>query len=219
MNRCALRCVYDCMHIPFLILFALMPQQDLGAELRRQQQQLQDVQRQLRESQATLATIEQEQQALAKLSCSAELQLIGGDAVRTVSAGDAVAVRIGLFSTVSRPVDTCLPADIRMTVSYLDSDGALVCTGAIDRVAVQREPTQHIGMEIRPWNFFQFVWWRNQPPETNTGPVNLSCMNPNGVGQVLAAQLDRVVSVRIWTTVLPPGGGLSTVELALGLQR
>ncbi len=219
MNRCTVRCVNDFMHIPFLILFALLPQQDLGAELRRQQQQLQDVQRQLRESQATLATIEQEQQALAKLSCSAELQLIGGDALRTVSAGDAVAVRIGLFSTVSRPLDTCLPADIRMTVSYLDSDGALVCTGIIDRVAVQREPTQHIGMEIRPWNFFQFVWWRNQPPETNTGPISLTCMNPDGVGQVLAAQLDRVVSVRIWTTVLPPGGGLSTVELALGLQR
>ncbi len=185
----------------------------------RQQQQLLEVQRQLQESQATLDTIEQEQQALAKLSCAAELQSIGGDAVRTVSAGDAVAVRIDLFGTVSLPPDTCLPADIRMTVSYLDSNGTPICTGIIDRVAVQREPTQHIGMEIRPWNFTQFVWWRNQPLETNTGPVNLACMNPDGVGQVLAAQLERVVSVRIWTTVLPPGGGLSTVELALGLQR
>lgn len=207
------------MHILFPILFALFPQQELEAELRRQRQQLLEIQQQIRESQATIDTIEREQRALARPSCSAELQLVGGNAVRTVAAGDAVAVRIDLFSTVSRPRDTCLPADLRLTVSYLDSDGTLVCTGAIDRVAVQRAETQHIDLEIRPWNFTQFVWWRNQPRQTNTGPVNLSCMNPDGAAQVLAVQLERVESVRIWTTVLPPAGGLSTVELALGLTR
>ena len=103
--------------------------------------------------------------------------------------------------------------------AYLDPNDNLVCNGVVQNVAVQRALTQNINLEIWPWNFREFVWWRNEPPQTNSGPRAFFCFNPDGQAQVTPAQSERVVSVRIWTTVLPPGGGLSSTELQLDLQR
>ncbi len=209
-----------------LISIGALPQQTLESQLRQQQQllqeqrqELQELQRQVERSLNLLQEIRREQDAQEQTSCSAQIRWVGGAERRSVPPGDAVSVQLNLFSTVSRPSGNCLPAAVRMTASYLDANDNLVCTGVIQGVARQNSLTESINLEVRPWDFGNFVWWRNEPPQTNIGPKDLFCFNPDGQAQATRAQLERVVSVRIWTTVLPPGGGLSTAELQLDIQR
>ena len=209
-----------------ILLLGLFPQQSVESQLRQQQQlleaqqqQLGELRRQVDRSLSLLEEVRQEQDAQGQTSCSAQIRWVGGAERRSVAAGDSVAVQLNFFTTISRPGSNCLPAEVRLTVSYLDANDNLVCTGVIPDIATQDSETQSINLEIRPWNLGDFAWWRNEPPQTNSGPRDLFCFNPDGQAQATPAQLQRVASVKLWTTVLPPGGGLSTAELQLDLQR
>ena len=137
--------------------------------------------------------------------------------MRVPASASAVAP-LNLFSTVSRPLSACLPAEIRVAASYLDAAENLICTGIVENIAVQNNLTQSVNLDIRPWNVREFVRWRNEPPEVNSGPRRLVCLNPEGTAEVTSDDLGRVASAHIRATVLPANGGMSSVEIKLKLR-
>ena len=215
------------MYIPaFLAVAMFLQPQSLESQLQQQQrllqqqqQQLQQLQRQVDRSVELLEAVQQEHLEQPGPSCSAHIRSVTGADRRSVAPGDTVSVQLNLFSTVSQPRLNCLPAEVRVTVSFLDADENLVCSGAVENVAIQNSLTQNINLELWPWNLREFVWWRNEPPQTNSGPRAFFCQTPDGQAQATPGQLERVVAVRVWTTIFPPGGGLSSSELRLDLQR
>ena len=142
---------------------------------------------------------------------------MGANASGAVSA-EAV-VPINLYCTVSKPANTCLPAEVRVAASYLDAFDNLICSGVVENVATQSNFIQSVNLFIRPWNLQEFVRWRNEPPQTNSGFRRLSCVDPEGLAEVNNEALLRVRNVHIRITVLPLGGGISTVEANLSLKR
>ena len=150
--------------------------------------------------------------------CSVEVRRVSGPDQRKVPVNVAAVVPLNVFSTVSRPAEGCLPAEIRVTASYLDAADNLVCSGAVENIAIQTSLTQSVNLDIRPWNLREFVRWRNEPPQTNSGPKRLVCVNPEGTAETTTEELGRVTSARIRATILPAGGGMSTTEIQLNLR-
>jgi len=151
--------------------------------------------------------------------CTAEIRAVGSfDQKRVPVIGTAV-VPFNLFSVVTKPLDACLQAEVRVTASYLDANDTLVCSGVVENVATQTSLTESINLEIRPWNLREFVRWTNEPPQTNSGAKRLTCINVEGLSEVRSEELGRVTSVRVRATVLPKGGGMSTMEMQIVPQR
>src|SRR4030095_7473169 len=46
-------------------------------------------------------------------------------------------VNLNLFSTVSLPAGSCMPAEIRLMAAFYDSEQNLICSGVIEAVASQ----------------------------------------------------------------------------------
>jgi hypothetical protein len=150
--------------------------------------------------------------------CSVEVRRVSGPDQRKVPVNVAAVVPLNVFSTVSRPAEGCLPAEIRVTASYLDAADNLVCSGAVENIAIQTSLTQSVNLDIRPWNLREFVRWRNEPPPTNSGPKRLVCVNPEGTAETTTEELGRLTSARVRATILPAGGGMSTTEIQLNLR-
>jgi hypothetical protein len=208
----------------FLVLFE--PQQ-LEQQMLRQQQQLEQLSRQLDQQRQQLdrilGVLEEQSQARrseqkAQPLCSVEVLRANGADVRKVPLNVAAVVPLNLFSTVSRPTDGCLPAEVRITASYMDASDNLICSGTIDVIAIQNNLTQSINFDIRPWNLREFVRWRNEPSQVNSGAKRLVCMNPEGTAETTSEEMDRAASTRVRATVLAAGGGMSTAEIQLGLR-
>jgi len=87
----------------------------------------------------------------------------------------------------------------------------------VENIAFQDSLTQSVNLEIRPWNFREFVRWRNEPPQINSGSKRLVCLNPESTAEASSEDLERVSSARVRATVLPKGGGLSTTEVQVNL--
>ena len=145
--------------------------------------------------------------------CSAELRSHGSSDLKRVPMTATAVLPFELFSIVTKPQDVCLQAEVRVTASYLDGSDTLVCSGVVENVATQTSLTESINLEIRPWNLREFVRWRNEPPQTNSGAKRLTCINPDGLNEARSEELARVTSVRVRATVLPRSGGISTVEM------
>ena len=174
----------------------------------------------------TVAVLQQQQLELGRLvqmlqrsACSAEIRWVNGGEQKIVPSNSAAVVRLSLFSTISKPPDVCLPAEIRVTASYLDASGNLVCSGTIENLAIQNTLTGTINLDIRPWDLREFSRWRNEPPQTNSGAKRLVCMNAEGLAEVTSEEMARATSVRVRATALSAGGGVSTPEIELRLQR
>ena len=136
----------------------------------------------------------------------------------TVSGGEDVVVQISFFSAVSEPESECLPAQVQVSVSYVDAAGNLICSGVIEDVATQVVSTANINLHIRPWNMNEFARWANEPPRNNSGTHMLFCFSPDGQTEVSPTALALVSSLRLQTTVLPPRGGLATEEFVIQIQ-
>jgi hypothetical protein len=212
-------------------LFFLMPlqaQQQVEQQLQRQQLQMEQVYRQLetqRQQLERVLTVLERQGPPDRLEsqrplpvCSVEVRRVNGAEARKVPANAGAVVPLNLFSTVSRPADGCLPAEIRITASYIDASDNLVCSGTVESIAIQSALTQSINLEIRPWNFREFVRWKNEPPQSNSGPKRLVCLNSEGTAETTSEEFDRVFSARVRATILPAGGGMSTTEIQLNLR-
>jgi type II secretory pathway pseudopilin PulG len=190
-----------------------------------QQQQQQQIQDQLQRQQQQLEQIHQDLQKLrdsgagqAQSICSVEVRRVGGPDQRRVAANVAAVVPLNLFAIIGKPVETCLPAEIRVAASYLDASENLVCSGVVENVAIQTSLIQNINLDIHPWDFREFVRWKNEPPERNSGPKRLVCLNNESTAEASSEELGRISSVRVRVTVFPKTGGLSTTEIQLNLR-
>jgi hypothetical protein len=223
------------------ILFLLLaPQQQILQNFERQQRQIEQIQQELQRQQLqlgglllqldtlgrTVAVLQEQQVQLGRLlqmlersACSAEIRWINGGERKIVPSDGATAVRLSLFSTISKPPDLCLPAEIRVTASYLDASGNLICSGTIENLAIQNTLTGTINLDIRPWDLREFSRWRNEPPQTNSGAKRLVCVNAEGLAEVTSEEMARAMSVRVRATALSAGGGVSTPDIELKLQR
>jgi len=227
------------MMIQFLFLL-LAPQQPTLQYFERQQRQIDQIQQQLQQQQLqlgslllqldtlgrTVAVLQQQQLQLGRLVqmlersvCSAEIRWVNGVEQKIVSSNSAAVVRLSLFSTISKPPDVCLPGEIRVTASYLDAGGNLICSGTIENLAIQNTLIGTINLDIRPWDLREFSRWRNEPPQTNSGAKRLVCVNAEGLAEVTSEEMARATSVRLRATVLSAGGGISTPEIELRLPR
>jgi hypothetical protein len=202
------------MMFTFVLLFTMVQPQQGDRQIEAILLQMQEVQRQLGQ---VLERLDGQQGGGPE--CLAELRWVNGNDPRTVAADSAVVAPLNLFSTISKPVSGCLPAEIRVTASYLTAGGNLICSGAIENVATQDQLAQSINLDLRPWDLEQFVRWRNEPPQINSGAKRLVCLNAEGLAEARSEELRQVNSVRVRATVLPAGGGLSTAEIQINLQR
>jgi hypothetical protein len=214
------------MLIPILLfLWPAQGQQPVEQQLQRQQQQLEQVSRQISQQQQQLDRMlgvlerppkPEENRPL--ISCSVELRRVGGADKRSVPTNATAVIPFNLFSVVSRPADGCLPAEVRITASYLDAADNLVCSGTVENIARQTAFTQSVNLELRPWDLEHFVRWRNEPPQINSGFKIMSCLNPEGTAGSTNEELSRVTTARVRATILPIGGGMSTTEILLNLR-
>ena len=198
-----------------LVVLAILAPAHADRGPRDQQEQLQQIQQDLREQQQQLSRIKdllvQEQNAQ-KSTCTADLRLVRGGEQYTLAAAQSATVPINLLSIVSQPREFCLPTEIRLTASYLGANDTLVCSGAID-AADQGALTQYINLLVRPWNAREFVFWLNEPPSATRVAKRLVCVTPDGLNELEVETLEGIAAVRVQVTALPRGGGLSTVEI------
>jgi hypothetical protein len=179
----------------------------------------QELQQQRQQIGHLMELLEKNQKQTLPPVCAAEILGVGSPDQRRVPLTPTAAVPFNLFSVVTKPENACLQAEVRVTASYLDGNDALICSGVVENVATQTSLTESINLEIRPWNLREFVRWTNEPPQTNSGAKRLTCINVEGLSEVRSEELARVTSVRIRATVLPRGGGMSTMEVQIVPQR
>jgi hypothetical protein len=190
----------------------------------QQQTQMDQIHQELLEQRQQIARLVEmlekgQKQSPSAPACSAEIRAVGVSDRKGVPLTATAAVAFNLFSVVTKPANACLQAEVQVTASYLDGNDALVCSGVVENVATQTSLTESINLEIRPWNLREFVRWTNEPPQTNSGAKRLTCINVEGLTEVRSEELARVTSVRVRATVLPKGGGMSTVEMQIVPQR
>jgi hypothetical protein len=201
-----------------LSLLLLVQQEQTEAKLRQAEQELSQLRGEVRQQMDRMKdTLERHEREINKPICSAELFWTAGGEDRKVPPSPTAAAPLNLFSIVSKP-SSCLPAEIRVTASYMDAGDNLVCSGVVENAATQNSATQTVILDVRPWNLREFVRWRNEPPQANTGAKRLSCLNLEGVAEASDQELARVAYVRVRTTVLPQNGGMSTLEIKLSLR-
>jgi hypothetical protein len=139
--------------------------------------------------------------------CQPELRWINSD-LKVYSLG--ATFQVNLFSSVG---SGCTPAELRVTAVYLDTDENVVCTGVVDNVAQLDQNTQATILEFKPLTTLEFVRWRNglRPPQ----PIakRLTCIAPDQLTDVTRTETDRASSLRLFITVLPRNGGVSSVEI------
>src|SRR5262245_47846283 len=197
-----------------LLLLTIPPQQQ--TQMDQIQQELQQQRQQIGQ---LMELLDKNQKQMPPPVCAAEVLRVGSLDQRTVPVTATAAVPFNLFSVVTKPENACLQAEVRVTASYLDANDALICSGVVENVAMQTSLTESINLEIRPWNLREFVRWTNEPPQTNSGAKRLTCINVAGLSEVRSEELANVTSVRIRATVLPRGGGMSTMEVQIVPQR
>src|SRR5437870_10323954 len=117
-----------------LLLFVMLA---ASQQLEQQQlQQLEQLNRQMDQQRRQLDRMldvldrqtqsDRRDQRAALTICSVEVRRGNGTEVRKVSPNAAAVVPLNLFSTVSRPPESCLPAEVRVTASYLDANENLI---------------------------------------------------------------------------------------------
>jgi hypothetical protein len=195
-----------------LALWAISPQME--QELARQGRQIEALETrfeaQERETAALRSALEQQ------VPCQAELVATDAGAV-DVSGDSAAIVRFSLLATVSRPERRCLPASVWVTASYMDGDGAVVCTGSVEDLASLEILAGNVSVEVAPWDLVNFARWANQPPRTETGFVRIRCMTPDGLVEVRTLP-DTVASLILRVSLFPANGGLASSDFRVRLR-
>ena len=192
------------MVVPFLVLFLGLQDssQQQAAELNRLRQDVQRLSSELTQTQTML-------QNELRPVCSSESRLQAGD-LRITSADTPV--RANFFGMVSTPSESCLPADIRVSVSYFDATGAFVCSGTAS--IAQSSHIQNTLFEFRPYELEVFLkWWDGATLRQQM----LQCRDYQG--NEMRSPADSAASLKIFATIFPKRGGLSTAEIQLTLPR
>jgi len=185
-----------------LLFLGLQNASQQQAEVGRLQQEVQRLSSELTRTQAVL-------QNELRPMCSSESRLQPGDLRIT---NPDTPFRANLFGMVSTPSESCLPADIRVSASFFDSTGAFVCSGTV--TIVQSAHVQNTLFEFRPYESEVFLkWW--------DGPIlrqqTLICRDYQGTD--LRNPADYASLLKIYATIFPKRGGLSTSEIQVSLPR
>lgn len=191
------------MVLPLLILLVgLQDNSQQAAELNRLQQEVQRLSGELNQTQKLLRDE-------LRPMCSSESQFQAG-VLRVVDT--VTPVRANLFSMVSTPQDTCLPAEIRVTATFFDPTGNFVCSGTL--AISQTAHIENTLFEFRPYQPENFLNWWDGP---TLRQQILVCRDYKG--DELRNPTDYATSLRIFATVFARRGGLSTSEIQLNLPR
>ena len=117
-----------------------------------------------------------------------------------------------LLGMVSNPADSCLPADIRVTATYFDPADTFVCSGTV--TIPQAAAVQNTMLEFRPYELEVFVkWWDGATLRQQA----LVCRDYQR--NEMRSPGDAASSLRLYVTVAPKRGGLSTNEIQVTLPR
>jgi hypothetical protein len=112
---------------------------------------------------------------------------------------------------VSTPGD-CLPADIRMTATYFAVNDTFVCSGTV--VVMQLQHIQNTSVEFRPYEVETFLkWWEGATLKQQA----LICRDFQG--NEVRNPSEYALSLRVFASVFPRRGGLSTSEFQVSLPR
>jgi hypothetical protein len=202
-----------------LLVFLLGLQGPTQPQFDRQQQQLDRVQQQLDRVQQQVQGIGTELDKTTdllsrelKANCSAEVQWQPGP---LKISNLIVPVKASLFSLVSAPMDACLPAEIRITATYFTDAGNFVCSGNLS--VGQTNLAQNTYFEFRPYELELFAKWRDRPTLEQSTHHRLLCHDIEGLEVPYPA--GQASSMRIFATVFPKRGGLSTVHIEIPLPR
>jgi len=164
----------------------------------------------------TLAAQAQDQlPAAAPPQCTADIRWVNDTQLNVNRAAGRM---LTIFTAVSGPNSTCLPARILLAASYFDQREDVVCSGIVELMPPQPTSLQYTNIEIRPATIYEFARWRNGPPVTALQWSRLSCLTPDGQSEVQPDELDRARSLRVHATVLPAQNGVATVDVRLLLQ-
>src|SRR5436190_11936996 len=114
------------MMIPLLLLIlGLQSQQELESRIQQKQREIDQLHSELNEQKSQVGQLQQvvgrQEQELRRPFCSAELGFVSASETRLVSRDAALAIPLSLQGAVSKPANACLPAEIRVTASYLDA--------------------------------------------------------------------------------------------------
>ena len=184
------------------LFFLLFAQQDNSAEIGRLQSEVQRLSTELRQTQALV-------QSELRPMCSSESHLQTGNSRITDM---QTPVRVNLLAIVSNPAETCLPAEVRVTATYVDASGGFVCSGTTN--IFHTAPVQNTFLEFRPYEPEVFLKWWDGPTLRQQGLV---CRDYQG--NEARSPADVAGSVNLFITVAPKRGGLSTSEIQLLLPR
>jgi len=180
----------------------LQDNSQLQSEVGRLQQ---DVQRLSSDLSHTQALLQNELRPM----CMSESRLQTGDLRIT---GTDSPITANLFAMVSTPSDSCLPADIRISATYFDATGAFVCSGTA--TIAQAALVQNTLFEFRPYALEVFLkWWDG--PTLRQQPLLCRDYQSNE----LRNPADFATTLRIYATISPKRGGLSTSEIQINLPR
>ena len=117
-----------------------------------------------------------------------------------------------VFAMASNPSEACLPADIRITATYFDPMDLFVCSGTV--TISQSAHVQNTSLEFRPYELEVFLkWWDGATLKQQA----LLCRDYQG--NEMRNPTDFAASLRVYATVFPKRGGLSTSEIQINLPR
>lgn len=165
-------------------------------------------------SQAELDRLQQEVQRLSSEvsrlpGCSSESRI---QAASQRITDTATPFRVNLFTIVSTPQERCLPANIRITATFFDPMDGFVCSGTLS--FLQSGLIQNTTIEFRPYESEAFMKWWDGP---TLKQQILNCRDYQG--NELRNPTEYASTLRIFATVFPDRGGLSTSEIQISLPR
>jgi hypothetical protein len=193
----------------FSVILLLAGLQDNSQQLAAQQAQLHRLEQEVKQVSSELSRMQEMLQRELKSTCSSETRLQTGTLRIT---DNTTPIRVNLFAMVSAPSDSCLPAEIGITATYFDSMNGFVCSGAV--MIPQSLAVQNTLMEFRPYESEVFLtWWDRATLKQQM----LVCRNFQG--NELRDPATQAASLRIYATVFPRRGGLSTSEIEINLPR
>jgi len=185
-----------------LLLVGLQDNSQLQSEVNRLQS---DVRRLNSELNQTRTTLQNELRPM----CSAESRLQSGEL--KVTAREAP-IRVNFFGMVSAPSDSCLPANIAVSATYVDPSGAFVCGGTA--TIPQQSFIQNTLVELLPYDLEVFLrWWDGATLKQQT----LICRDYRGIEMRDPAEFAS--SLKIFVSLFPKRGGISTAEFQVSLPR
>jgi hypothetical protein len=157
-------------------------------------------------------TNEQIRSEIQKVSnCEADVQWLPLSASRAVDPQAPIA--ISLLSAVSKPDESCLGAEVRITANYYDAKGAFVCSGSLG--VPQSVNVQNHIFEFRPMALEYFMKWRDGQTWDRSNYHLLKCFDYDGIENRDPAPM--AASVRLNATVLPRRGGVARSEITFTL--